>query len=139
MLKEFKEFALWGNTIAVLLAVLVLAAGCGTFREVKLDADDNGRQIELGKGQTLVITLESNPTTGYRWETTEFEESVLRLMGEAEFQPSDPQGPPGTGGTETFRFEAMSAGQMALKLVYHRAWEEDVEPLETFSLQVVVR
>jgi len=28
---------------------------------------------------------------------------------------------------------------MDLKLVYHRAWEEGVQPLETFTIQVTVR
>ena len=141
MLKEFKEVTVGGSIITVLLAALVLAAGCGRSTEIKLDANDNGRRIELEKGQVLVITLESNPTTGYRWEVVEFEEPILQQMGGAEFKVSDPREPPppGTGGWETFRFEATSAGQMALNLVYHRPWEEDVDPLETFSVQVIVR
>jgi inhibitor of cysteine peptidase len=141
MLKEFKEVTVGGSIITVLLAALVLAAGCGRSTEIKLDANDNGRRIELEKGQVLVITLESNPTTGYRWEVVEFEEPILQQMGGAEFKQSDPREPPppGTGGWETFRFEATSAGQMALNLVYHRPWEEDVDPLETFSVQVIVR
>lgn len=132
-----KRFAMPRNAIAILLALLVLAAGCGPAKEVKLDASDNGRQVELQKGQALVITLESNPTTGFMWEVVELEESILRQIGEAEFQSESEA--VGAGGTETFRFEAVKAGQMALKLVYHRPWEEDVEPLETFSLQVMVR
>lgn len=102
-----------GNVIVVLLAVLVLAIGCGTPREVNVDANDNGSQIELEQGQILVITLESNPSTGYRWEVVEFEEPVLQQMREAVLESSDPKvpPPPGTGGTETFRFEAISAGK----------------------------
>ena len=62
-------------------------------------------------------------------------------MGEAEFKPSETGEPPlvGAGGWEIFRFKALSTGQTSLKLVYHRPWEEGVEPLKTFSLQVVVR
>jgi len=129
------------NTIAALLAVLILAAGCGPSKEIKLDASDNGSQVKLEKGQTLVVALESNPSTGYRWKVIEFESPILLQKGEAEFKSSDSREPPppGTGGTETFRFEAISAGQMTLELVYHRSWEEKVDPLETFSLQVVVR
>jgi inhibitor of cysteine peptidase len=123
-----------------LLTVLVLAFGCGSSKEVKLDADDNGSQVQLERGQILVITLESNPSTGYRWEVVESEESIVQQKGEAVFKSSDTRDspPPGTGGTETFRFEARSAGDVALKLVYHRSWEEGVEPLETFTLQVEV-
>jgi inhibitor of cysteine peptidase len=109
--------------------------------EVHVDVDDAGSQVELEEGQILVVTLESNPTTGYRWEQAENQESILEQMGEAEFKPSETGEPPlvGAGGWEIFRFKAISAGQMTLQLVYHRSWEEGVEPLKTFSLQVVVR
>lgn len=126
--------------LLLLLSALTFS-GCGPAKEVQLDASANGRQVELQKGQTLVITLESNPSTGYSWEVVELEESILRQMGEPEFKVSDPREPPppGAGGWETFRFEATNAGQTALQLVYRRPWEEGEEPLETFSLQVVVR
>ena len=120
-----------------LLAALATAAGCRPS-EVKLGVEDSGREIELRKGQLLVITLEANPTTGYTWEVAEpLDEQILRPVGEVEFKPeSDLVGAPGV---QVLRFEAVKAGQTALKLVYHRPWEEGVEPLETFSLQVVVR
>ncbi|GAI03698.1 unnamed protein product, partial [marine sediment metagenome] len=108
---------------------------------VHVDEYDAGSQVELEQGQILVVTLESNPTTGYLWEQAENQESILEQMGEAEFKPSDTDEPPlvGAGGWEIFRFKAISAGQMTLQLVYHRTWEEGVEPLKTFSCKVVVR
>lgn len=107
---------------------------------VEVDEADDGGQVELVRGQTLVVTLESNPTTGYCWEVVEEPGSILKQMGEAEFKPSDTDEPPlvGAGGWEIFRFRAVSTGQMSLQLVYHRPWEGRVEPLQTFTLQVVV-
>jgi inhibitor of cysteine peptidase len=140
-----------GSIVAGLLIGLVLIAGCGPARQINFGADvakaeasevnllgnDNGGQIELAKGQILVVTLESNPTTGYSWEVVSSEGSILRQVGEAEFNPqSDLIGAPGV---EIFRFEAAGAGQTELKMVYHRPWEKDVEPLQTFSVQVTVR
>lgn len=108
--------------------------------EVNVDENDDGSQIELEQGQVLVVTLESNPTTGYRWEVAEIQESILEQMGEAEFKASETGEPPlvGAGGWEIFRFKAISAGQTTLKLGYHRPWEEGVEPINTFSIEVVV-
>jgi inhibitor of cysteine peptidase len=127
-------------TMAVLLSLLLAgAAACApSSKEVKVSASDNGREIELGKGHILVISLEGNPTTGYTGEVEKpLDENILRQVGEPEFKPeSDLVGAPGV---QTLRFEAVNAGQMTLNLVYHRPWEEDVEPEETFSLQMVVR
>lgn len=132
----FKGSVVCRGIMAVLLAVLVLAAGCGTAKEVKLGASDNGRQIELKKGQSLVVALEGNPSTGYTWEVVEIGEQVLRQKGEPEFKSESDL--IGAGGVQALRFEAVGAGQTDLKLVYHRPWEEGVEPLETFSVQVTV-
>jgi inhibitor of cysteine peptidase len=136
----------------LILALVMLAAlvGCGATngedtgnrsREVSLGAKDHGGQVDLAVGQTLVLTLESNPTTGYRWEVVEAEQSVLQQKGEVEFKVDsdlDPP-PPGTGGVEIFRYAAVGAGETRLELGYHRPWEEGVEPLETFSIEVAVR
>jgi len=136
----------WGDGIVDVQDLIVLAEhlfeGIPPVEpeEVNVDEGDAGSQVELEQGQILVITLESNPTTGYRWEQAETQEFILEQMGEAEFKPSDTGEPPlvGTGGWEIFRFKAISAGEMTLQLVYHRPLEEGVEPLKTFSIQVVV-
>ena len=88
-------------------------------------------------GQALVISLESNPTTGYAWEVVDFEEGALEQDGEPEFKADSKL--VGAGGAQTFRFKAAEAGEIELKLLHHRSWEEDVEPLDTFTVQVVVR
>ena len=125
--------------LLTLLVALTLATACSPQQqEVKATIADDGREMQLKKGQTLVITLEGNPTTGYSWEVAEpLNEQVLRQVGEPEFKSeSDALG---AGGVQILRFEAVNAGKFTLKLVYHRPWEKDVEPLETYSIEVVVR
>jgi len=124
--------------LLILLLAMTVATGCSPQQqEVKASIDDNGREMQLKKGQTLVVTLEGNPTTGYSWEVAEpLSEQVLRQAGEPEFQQESDL--VGAGGVQILRFEAVNAGKMTLKLIYHRPWEKDVEPLETYSIQVVV-
>ena len=129
------------NLVALLglLVALTLATACSPQQqEVKATIADDGREKQLQKGQTLVVTLEGNPTTGYSWEAADpLDEQVLRQVGEAEFkQESEALG---AGGVQILRFEAVNAGKFTLKLVYHRPWEKDVEPLETYSIEVVVQ
>jgi inhibitor of cysteine peptidase len=138
----------------LVLGAAWLLAGCGQARdanvegktegevaqEVTLGAEDHGSRGELSAKQMLVVRLASNPTTGYSWEVAEIDEAVLAQVGEAEFVVDDLRDPPplGAGGTETFRFAVQGGGRTQLTLVYHRPWEE-VEPLETFSVEVVVQ
>jgi len=106
---------------------------------LEVDEADDGGQVELVLGQTLVVTLESNPTTGYRWELVEDAESILKQIGSAEFKPSETDETlVGAGGWEIFRFRAVRSGQMNLQLVYRRPWEGRAEPPQTFTLEVTV-
>ena len=133
----------WGDGVVDVQDLIVLAEHLfevfPSAETAEVNEDNDGGQIELELGKLLVVTLESNPSTGYRWELVENNESILKQFGQAEFKSSETGDPPivGAGGWEIFRFKAVSAGQMTLKLVYHRSWE-DVEPLKTFSIQVVI-
>ena len=135
---EKKTYIIGGVLLALLLIVAVLMVYGPGPREVQLTAADNGSEIELKKGQALVITLEANPTTGYTWDVVEpLDEQVVQQVGEIEFKPESDL--IGAGGVQTIRFEIVNAGRASLKLIYHRPWETDVEPLETFAIQVLAR
>lgn len=128
---------MWAGLCLFLALVLASAAGCGSSQEIKVEDADDGRQIELAKGQILAISLESNPSTGYGWEAVDLDESLLQKKGDPEFTSRSDL--VGASGVETLHFEAVGAGTATLKLVYHRSWEKDVEPLKTFSVQIMIR
>ena len=125
-------------TIIAIVTTLLLIVGCSSGNTVELDADDNGKAVELEVGQMLAITLDSNPTTGYSWEAGG-EHDELVLSGEPEYkQRNRDKNLVGGGGQETLRFEAQKAGQVHLELVYHRAWEKGAKPAETFAVDVTI-
>jgi len=129
------------NLCSLLLLAMIFLTGCFGSKEIYVNTSVSGDQIELKKGQTLVVTLKSNPTTGYQWEIIEPVEPVMQQKGKVEFEPSKADDRPrsGKGGKETFRFKTKNRGETTLKLVYHRPWEEEVEPLKTFTLKIKVQ
>jgi len=81
-------------------------------------------------GEELVVTLGSNPTTGFQWsELAEIsDETVIRQVShmyvgkEYETPP-----PPGTSGEEVWTFEALKEGTVTTFLEYSRPWNpEDI-------------
>lgn len=129
----------WTAWLAVGALVVMLAACTGSAQEVQLDEGANGTAVTLAQGQTLVVELVSNPTTGYSWEVAQVDSSVLLQEGDAEYTPEDTSSElVGSGGRETLRFTAVAPGQTTLTLIYQRPFEEDVPPAETFSVQVTV-
>jgi inhibitor of cysteine peptidase len=124
---------------ALVLLLTLLLTACGSGSEVKLDINDSGGEVEVKKGQVLVISLESNPSTGYGWYVTDIDETMLKQIGEPEFTPADTGDIVGAAGIEVLRFETTGVGRAYLELGYRRVWEEDVEPLELFDLSVIIR
>ena len=93
----------------------------------------------MAVGDTLTVTLESNPTTGFEWALVIItDETVLEEEGHA-FMAAEAGTPPGTGGEEVWTFTALKEGKSTISMEYRRPWEEDVEPDKVFVLTVVVK
>jgi len=114
-------------------ALVVRAIGA----QFVLDADDDGAAVAVRTGDVITVVVKGNPTTGYAWTAAlgEADAAILEQMGEPAYVPDSDL--IGSGGTYTFRFRAVAAGEAVLKLAYARPWES-VPPLETFSVDVSV-
>lgn len=120
---------------AIIVLLLALTACAGPAE--KLKEADNGKTIDLKAGETFTVSLEGNPTTGYSWEVAAIEPALVELVSEPDYKSDSML--IGSGGVFTFTFKAVSAGSSGVRLIYHRAWEEDVAPLEMFEVQVNVK
>jgi inhibitor of cysteine peptidase len=127
-----KKFSI---VIIGLLVSMVLLTACGS-QKVEVSADMNGQTISLNKGDRLVLSLESNPTTGFDWELQNLDESVIKLVGEPDYKTDSKL--MGAAGVKTYTFEAQGSGKTSIKLVYHRSWETDVPPEKEFEIFVDV-
>ena len=98
---------------------------------------DAGSSSELRVGDKLEVTLPGSPTTGFQWEIGSVDTSILRPTGEPEFKSSSDA--LGSGGQFAFRFKAVAPGQTTLKLIYHRPFEKDTPPAQTFEVTATVK
>jgi inhibitor of cysteine peptidase len=122
--------------LAGLLSILVACNTAGG-KPLMLTENNNGQRIDINTGQQLVVSLAGNPTTGYTWEIDSMNETVLKQIGEPEFEASSAA--LGAGGVMTLQFKAISEGDTKLKLVYHRPWEQGEPPEKTFEVNIVVK
>jgi len=122
----------------ILALVLIPLTACSSAKQIALTAGDNGSQVEIKVGGEIVITLDGNPSTGFTWEANNLDASMFEQVGEPAFNSSNP-GLVGSGGTLTLIFKALKAGSSTLTLVYHRPWETGVDPIDTFTVTVIVK
>jgi predicted secreted protein len=102
---------------------------------VTVGAKANGTTVVLRAGQTLVVRLAGNPTTGYRWFAAHVP-SALHLASAKYVAP--PPGRLGQGGTYVFRF-TVRTGNGSLRLEYRRAFEKVKPAIRTFTLAIRAR
>jgi inhibitor of cysteine peptidase len=123
----------------VCLIIICLAlAGCGAkgVDPVTIAQKDAGTTIHVKQGSLLNVTLEGNPTTGYTWEVAPGAGAGLEQQGEPEFKADSSA--LGSGGMMTLQFKAAQTGTTDLKLIYHRTFEPNAAPLQTFEVTIVV-
>lgn len=125
-------------TLFTLLLLTLSLAACGgdTEKTVQISESEAGRRIVLNEGDTLEVTLPGTPGTGYTWEVAPEGITCLRQEGEPDFESESSL--VGAPADVTLRFTAVETGEETLRLLYHRPWEEDVAPEETFEAIIVV-
>jgi inhibitor of cysteine peptidase len=102
---------------------------------VVITDQDDGKDIELPAGDTLVLRLTSNPSTGYSW-AIKGDPSPLKLVKSSTKKTGQNGHAVGAPVTQEFRLTAVSAGMASLTLEYRRPWEHNVAPAKTFQVRV---
>jgi len=109
---------------------------CSPAQQIQVTVADQGKNFTLHVGDSLVIVLDSNPSTGYNWVVKSVDNPVLSQSGEPVFKTDSKQ--MGAPGNTTFTFKTMSSGFQVLTLLYQRPFEKDAQPLKTFTINVTV-
>ena len=107
-------------------------AGCkssGTFTEA-----DAGRTFKTSPGAAFDVQLKGNYTTGFSWDVAPYDGAIVQIAG-GQYVPNQPQ-KPGSGGVQHYAFNVVGKGRTTLQIIYHRAWEKNVPPALTFTLQI---
>jgi inhibitor of cysteine peptidase len=119
-------------------APLLVLAGCASTPPTSVVLSDHANcPLTLQRGQTLILSLQSNPTTGYRWHLRDVTTEHLKSLGPEVFT-SPKSDMIGGDGMSTWRFEAANAGTGRLLLTYQRPWENDAEPAGLFDCRIEV-
>jgi inhibitor of cysteine peptidase len=91
--------------------------------------------IQARVGEELVITLQSNPSTGYRWMLEDsLDAGLLRLAGRT-YVPDQPVRV-GSGGHEQFTFVGVAPGETTLRLRYSRDIQRSAPGRAAFRVRI---
>jgi len=132
---------------AVLLAAALLAA-CGGSGGGSDDGSPaapktiettpvarTGTTVDAAVGDTIVVSLDANPTTGYTWEFTAGD--TFDIVSSQYQEGTHPEGVLGAGGTQIVTLKVTKAGASDLTGMYRQQWNSpspDAQP--DFSMTV---
>jgi inhibitor of cysteine peptidase len=123
--------------MALATALAALSSACapagnqsnGSFTEA-----DSGRTFTTSPGASFDIRLKGNYTTGYSWNVADCDKNIVQLTS-SQYIPAQPQ-LVGSGGVQHYLFKVVGKGQTTLKIIYHRVWEKNAAPAQTFTLRI---
>ena len=99
------------------------------------------KEVEVAVDGSLTVTLCSNPSTGFEWESANIsDQTVLEQIDRKFVSPeSEPPPPPGTPGQEIWTFKALKKGTSTVSIEYSRPWEGGEKGEWTFNLTLTVK
>ena len=99
---------------------------------VQLTEQDSGSEVDVHVGDTVSIRLAENPTTGYRWNVANVDDSLVNI-DDSEFVESPGSGI-GGGGTRLITLSVRSPGVARASLKNQRPWEPTAAPIRQFEV-----
>lgn len=99
----------------------------------KLTQNAADKTLHIKAGNLLALKLDSNPSTGYRWEAVADE--GVKKVGSSFIMPRE-DNRTGVTGTEIMVLAAQKAGTYLVTMEYKRPWEK--QGLNKFSFTIVV-
>jgi inhibitor of cysteine peptidase len=104
--------------------------------EIVIVQSDQASKFEAHPGDSILIRVPENPTTGYRWELDVADDQIMAL------QDSDYSGASKAsigGGTRTFSLKARRQGTVRVRLRLRRGWESEETAIDDFEVTIRVR
>jgi len=135
---------------SVLFLSALILGGCGPSKSqeasVDVSCDDFtklqsiSKEIEVAVDSSFTVTLCSNPTTGFQWESAKIsDQTVLEQIDHQFVSPKRAlPPPPGTAGQEVWTFKVLKAGKSTISIEYSQPWEGGEKAAWTYALTVLV-
>ena len=112
-----------------------LTAVVNNLVTVPIGEFDNGKSVILKKNQTLVLSLITNPSTGYTWQYLQY--PSFKVLTEIKHYLV-PQGRnPGSPSMEYWLYIPVNIGATVISLQYSRSWSK-IPPLKIYQINIMI-
>ncbi len=125
---NLKRIFLISCIVALVVCAVPVLASTLTFTE-----NDSGSTVNVNPGDTVILTLVENPSTGFRWFMDASRGLILRSD---EYEPSG-TGLIGAAGKRTWTYTVSVSGMLSISGIYKQGWMPTTGQENTFTLSLV--
>lgn len=129
-----------------IIALAFAAAGCSksarlpTTVTLKQENDESSGKVSLVLGDTLVVELPGNMTTGFQWEVSPIQPAETAGLAVVEGRYIPPQGGAvGAPGKFAYIFRTIHVGAQDVELIYRRSFEKDKPPAKRYTVHAMIK
>ena len=119
------------KTIILSIALIVLASLCFANEAKQL------KPMAVRIGDSFTITLRANMSTGYQWQLTTLDETMLQLVN-SEYIPYKTKRL-GADGKQLWTFKALKAGETSIAFKYVRPHEKEKPPERQQIIPILIK
>jgi inhibitor of cysteine peptidase len=129
------------SMIVVMVIILLGISFFGIFQrdtgQKVFNEKDSSSVIDIKVGDSFVVELEENLSTGYTWHCTIVHEEIVDLESDEYMEPDKTDNMVGVPGTHQYKFIALNNGSTQIKFEYYRDWEpENIAENYVFNVSV---
>lgn len=108
--------------------------------QLDLTEQENGKDLWVDRGDSIVIHLPANPSTGYDWSYSASKPGLIRREGDVLREgKGNAKGMVGAPINEVWKLKAVRPGTLVITFTYARPWEKGIPPVKNLSWPVKIR
>ncbi len=125
-------------TYSSLLTSMRIGEAGRLLQIARLTENAEGKNLFIKRGNMMAIKLDTNPSTGFRWEMKldKGDEKKIVKVGSSFMMPKSSDQRVGVPGSEVLMLAAEESGNCKVTMEYKRPWER--LPLKSFSFTVII-
>ncbi|MCD8198575.1 MAG: protease inhibitor I42 family protein [Phascolarctobacterium sp.] len=125
-------------TYSSLLTSMRIGEAGRLLQIARLTENAEGKTLFIKKGNLMAIKLDTNTSTGFRWEMKleKADEKKIVKVGSSFIMPKSSDQRVGVPGSEVLMLAAEESGTCKVTMEYKRPWER--LPLKSFSFTVII-
>jgi predicted secreted protein len=116
-------------------AAAAITIDCDAFMETP----NASAAVDAPAGSGVIVSLCSNPSTGFRWQDPVSSDASIASVGGWTFVAPDDADQPGAAGAEVLTLVTGATGHATVTASYDQPWEDGQTGAWTLTLDVVVR